>query len=383
MTTFLITITLFFLFSFNIYTNYYHYKFYAYNVLFNLVLSYFIFIHSNILYSLFFLYISNSSCYFATFFKSNHFCHPPNDKNHNFIANVSKSYVAILVSGIFFVAVAHGGATAFILPIKILLGINIIWTLTPQKYTKFKTEISPDLKSPVCGFNANISTNATLLSLMMPFALINFDENIYLNTSLLIMSTIAIVKTTASIGLFAQICGLVVFLFLYLGISFSSLVAIVLLGTVTLLVAIAITLKFKPKSRLFSISGRDNIYRFTKKWIMPRMHKYFGIGVGSLTYVFPATHHQMESQQLNQFRIGNYIWLHNDVLQFYIEGGIVGLILALLAYFYSVYLCIINSNYAGLCFLISYAINSLGNFPNHLVPDIVISIIMFCFISNF
>lgn len=385
MITFFITFLLLLLFSFNLYTNYYHYKFFLlYNYL-NLGLSYYIFDISNIFYALFFLYIASSSCYYSSFMRPKHFCHPSNGINYNFSTEVFKTYLTLIASGIFFLVVGHGGATTFILPMKILLAINIFLTLIPAKYTYFKTETmsGTEHKSPICGFNANISTNATLLSLMAPFAMINFSENIYVNSTLLFMCLIAIIKTTATVGLVAYISSLVVFIFFYFGFSPLVFISTASITLVSIMLAVFFIAKFKPNARLFSISGRDNIFRFTKKWITPRMNKYFGTGVGSFTYIFPATHAQMEGQGLNQFRIGNYIWLHNDVLQFYIEGGIVGILLALLAYFYSVYHCIVHANYAGLCFLISYAINSLGNFPNHLVPDIVVSIIMFCFIANF
>jgi len=372
-----ITGILLILFCFNIYTNYFHYKnFLLLNIL-NIVLSYFIFKESNIFFSLVMLYCLSSSCYHSTYLKPIHYAHPSGGLNTSLLINIAKSYLMLIFCSLFFITIP---VKEFLISIKILHVINILMTLIPAKYTFFKTETNETSKSPICGFDANISTNATLLSLMSCSYLIDFGQNIYFNSCVLMLTFLAILKTTASVGLISFTASIMIFILT--SSSASASIMVVAAAIICLMVAAIFRSKFKPGSRIFSISGRDNIFRFVNKWIKPRSNKYFGSGIGSFSYVFPATHQQISSQSLNQFKIANYIWLHSDVYQFYIEGGLIGFFLGSVAFLYAIYLCVLSNNYAGLCFLASYLLNSLGNFPNHLVPDIITIVVMFKFIAT-
>lgn len=371
------------LFGFNLYTNYFHYKHYLALVIFNIFISYLVYLKSNIPFAIFILYCLSNASHYILYTKPKHFAHPQGGVNHNLISVISKSYLTILICSIFFCWL---DVNNLILSLKTLHIINIVLTLIPAKYTYFKTEAG-ESKSAICGFGANVSTNATLLSLMSTTFLINFNQNIYLNIAVLSFTLIAILKTTASVGLISFLFSIIIF------ITSSStpmaLLFLVMAVIMTSITAIFIMPKIKPRSRLFSVSGRDNLFRFTNKWIRPRIenqlgsNKHFGMGIGSFGYVFPSTFQKMQEMSLNQFKIANYIWMHCDLYQFYLEGGLVGILLGSVAFLYAVYLCIINHNYAGLSFLGSYLLNSLGNFPNHLIPDIVTIVIMFNFICNY
>lgn len=367
------------LFGWNLWTNYFHHKFYLFYIFLNAILSYHLWVFYNPAYAVFAFYLLNNSSYFALNSKAKHFSHPQGGVNQSLLTVMNKSYITIIASCLLMIWVKFLDFEIIIQSMKIALGVNIVLTLLPKKWTMFKTECGH--KAPICGFGANISTNATLLSLMAPFAMINFNQNLELNLTLLIFTLIAILKTTATVGLVAILSSLSVFFILVFDLSTQSLIIAPIASLPILAIGAFLIKKFKPRTRLLSISGRDNIFRFTRKWIMPRMNKYFGIGVGSFQFVFPTTHKMVEEQSLNQYRIANYIWLHNDILQFFIEGGWVGLTLGVLTYAHIFIICIGNHNYAGVSFLVAYFVNSLGNFPNHLVPDLVTCLLMFCFIG--
>lgn len=337
----------------------------------NIFLSFMIYVESSFIFSLLFLYVSTGQCIISLLPVSRHFAHPSGGNNSTLSHAVLKSYVATLCIAVFFIFSGYISYDDLLLSLQILHCINIFWTLLPAKFTMARIQ-SENRKAAICGFGANISVNATTLSLMSPLFLFNFEANIKYNLIALALTLIAILKTHASCGFISFVISTWFYFFIYFDFSIHYLLTSVFLGYACLYLAYVIISAYRPTTSLFSISGRDKIFHFARKWIMPRINKWYGMGFGALAYVSPSTLTRLTQNKINQFKIGHYVWMHNDILQLYLEGGIIGLILFSSAYIYLLFVCITTKNYAGLTFLISYFLNSLMNFPNHLVPELMI-----------
>jgi hypothetical protein len=299
--------------------------------------------------------------------------------------------------------------------IKILLVINCIWTLLPEfilkKIATFKNESG--VKMPMRGLGANVSVNATLLSLMAPFALINFQSNLWLNLGIVLLTFSAIINTTAASGLISFIVSMwVFFLFEYSHLDhiYYPLLISGLIGG-SYCVYRFIKDRNKTSQHLFSLSGRSEIWDFSKSKVKSYGNKWLGIGIGAYSYIMPQmqkaeareyavkkvkeyvdscsfkpTQEQINAVAQKAAREGSttnghkYIWMHNDLLQFIIEGGYIGLILFVLAYISVIIVVLLSGNLAALTFIIAYSINSITNFPNHLADNSFLVIVMLKFL---
>jgi len=312
-----------------------------------------------------------------------------------------------------------------IIGVKIALAVNILWTLLPEKWFLLSNPVGKIM--PIRGMGANISTNCTLLSLMACFALINFQDAIFLNLSLLLCALIAIVKTRGGAGLGAFLASMCFFFWAYFG--FGVIVALTILSC-GIIAIIIVDMRyrgcFQSKENLkaytpfglaghvWNPSGRLEILEFANKYILPSASKWFGIGIGAFHYIMPTTQvghvkHELEAraraEQSRRVAIGKpmnkeqiiafieedkhkldsidqhkYIWAHNDIVQLYIEGGLVGVILCAALLISLLVFAIMSHNMAFIAFVIAFIVNCAANFPCHLAPDSILAIIMIRFL---
>lgn len=376
-----LSVVLLILFGFNIYTNYYHYKFILLSLIANMLIALKISIIYGIPYGLFYYFVIASMTWVALPPVSIHFAHPPRGNNSTLSHSVLKSYASVISLGIISIAFNSIKSIDLIYSLKILHVINVFLTFIPARFTKFKIQ-AQDYKAPICGFGANVSVNATLLSLMTPILFFDFDTHLKYNLIALALTFLAILKTKASAGLVSFLISTWCYFAMYYKFSGQYIASTVVASVIFSIIIYFIINKLKKNFTLCSISGRQDIFRFAQKWIMPNWNKYVGIGFGTLSFIYPSTLARLEKEKLNQFRIGSYIWIHNDIYQLWMEGGIIGLAIGTVCYVYAFYLAITTYNLAGIAFLISYFFNSLFNFPNHMVPDLIVIISFIKFITE-
>jgi len=205
------------------------------------------------------------------------------------------------------------------------------------------------------GFGANVSVNATLLSMLLPFAMTPLN---------IVLVLAAILTTKASIGLIA-FCGAV---FAYFFIKSANKGKFLLISSVVGTVSFVIFYLIYGAT-LWTATGRLPIWEFCLNFTWERQ-KWFGTGAGTFSHIMPV----LQSMKVFNEHPGEYfIYLHNDIIQLFFETGIIGVLLAIIA------VGSVVKKAWGNPMLIAYGtawlINSIGNFPNHLATTTLLTII--------
>lgn len=418
-----ITFVLFVLFSANIYTDYFHHKWYVLGFIAISILCAKI-ACDDIFLGIFMFYCMASSQYVGMFYANKHFAHPKTGLNPNLSTPVLKSHIAAISLCIVYLSLDLSNIASVFAAVKILLAINIVWTMLPARWFNVLTPKGKII--PIRGMGANISTNATLLSLMSIFVLYDFEKHIDINSILLVGTFIAILKTRAGAGLISFCASLAFFFWAKNG---FSLMWLAISGASFVIMAMIADLQYRScfksldhlkkwrfglKGHVWNPSGRGEILKFSNEHLATKGSRLFGIGMGAYQYIMPALQLEVSRRKVegavNRVRrervlAGNppseqeigtmigeeykklppidqhrYIWAHNDIVQFFIESGYVGTILLLFVIFTLIIAAIFSQNVVFATFLICFALNAAANFPCHLAPDSVLAIVMIRFL---
>lgn len=136
--------------------------------------------------------------------------------------------------------------------------------------------------------------------------------------------------------------------------------------------------KFIPVN-FFSDSGRKTIYKDSFEMMKVLSKKTFGMGSGSyscFSIVFGSNKIIQEKRTGRQML---FPWMHSDVLQFYIENGIVGSVLMIFFIFEILLKCYHVGNPTFFAFFSCFFVNAMFNFPVRLAPDCLI----ICFVLKY
>jgi len=365
-------------FSFNILCNYYHFKWDYLLFCFSLTLSYFFYEQSNIFVALFLFYCLCSSGYIGHVTHNFHFAHPKPGTGINSPLSVVGLKAFLALTSLIFLYTVATKEIVFCMTesIRYMCIIGGIWTLIPYKYLQFKNLLGS--KSGIRGFGANMSVDATLLSLMAPFLFINFEQHLIVNYCALGLIALALLKNRCASGTISFAVSTFTFFLFYTDFNLyyigSNLLALVG-GLIYLSVKTGGSSFFDLSSNSFiGLSGRDEIWLYLWKRIFPMTSKWFGTGIGSYQVIMPAVQARHPMKAFPKHR--KVVWAHNDILQLLCEGGIIGIVLMLVAYGSVAYMVISTGNLVAGVFIVSYSINSFANFAHHMAPDSFLMFLM-------
>lgn len=227
---------------------------------------------------------------------------------------------------------------------------------------------------PFYGLTGNTSLNATIISLLLPLC-IPFLKKFYAGEYyFFLISFIAIIQTKASLGLIALILSATTYLFL------NEKTLLKYFYTLFPIITGSIGYYFYSDS-LYSLSGRPDIWNSMWQYIKNEGNIFFGTGIGSGFYLIQKSilKYSVVKKELTP-------WGHNEILQVFFEGGLVGLLLCAASFIHFIVTTIKKQRIYLTAFGISYLINCAGNFPHRLAPDtflILIAIILAYKESNF
>ena len=240
-------------------------------------------------------------------------------------------------------------AIAYIMPINILWCGSVLW------YTK----IFLPLQNPMgihAGFDYNISVNATLMALMLPF-----NMNIF--TALATLFVVISCKT--SMGIVATIAAIAVYFFA----KSKNKIPIALISAILIGISLVLIPEYDPK--FFIPSCRLATWKAIVALVAREGRELFGFGMGTFSHIMPAVKILIPKiTPENQVML----WAHNDYLQYYFEAGLVGIVLAVPVLIETVY----KSWKRPIClsFVAAYLVSCVGNFPSHLASSSLLCIVM-------
>ncbi len=189
-----------------------------------------------------------------------------------------------------------------------------LFKLIPERFRKVTTV--GGVKHTLYGITGNFSTTATTLSIL--YAVVLTHDYPYYQKELCTISLIwSLYNNKATAGMLGALgsAGLFLLWKQYYG----------LLGGL-ILIAGFILVKYQKKLIGFGAdlgSGRIDIWKDSLALIRTKEQQWFGIGNGAYKFLMPFTTQQLRGQGNRRVTI----WAHNDLLQFYVESGRVGIIL--------------------------------------------------------
>jgi hypothetical protein len=211
-----------------------------------------------------------------------------------------------------------------------------------------RTDSHCELENSCHGLIGNSSMNVTVMISMLPFVFKHYwSWAKYLTLILVVVGTI-VSKTSIGVGTLAATA--VIYMVLYR--RWILLSAVPVLGFVGI----------KHLGATFLNSGnRFEMWEFfMRKWDVPANH-WFGLGFG--TFGIFSRHLQ---KAFNNRPKDQWVWMHNDWLQFPFELGIIGFVLAIAVYLASVYGFYRRGEKHDLAALVLFGTGMFFNYPLHI-----------------
>lgn len=203
------------------------------------------------------------------------------------------------------------------------------------------------------GLLGNASLNACFIATTMPLMMKYFNARICI--VIIAISSISILFCGSTMGILALLFMGVYSIYLSLGIKKAAIygsfmaVGLFMFGMAT------------SGAGFLSSSNRLYMWKFfmTRWYNMPWKFNLFGAGVGTFP-VFSSDWQQYFKVALPAW----WSWMHNDLLDLLFEGGVIGVVLALMAWFYLYLKSRQLSIYFHTSFM-TFSLISLGNHPFH------------------
>lgn len=336
----IIAVVLLFLFGFNHKANYYSPKWFVFALMAAGFLSYQVYTSSNWQFSILYFYILSSALFCSIFDFAN--------KRDLFIQLESGwTGLAIFSGGIIFCALDGNMIDKVFSLLPFLIIGNLIFKLIPRKYRMFLA--GDGTKVPFFGLGGNMSADSTLVSIMIAMILTR-EYPFYLKEISVVSAIVCFAINKASAGLFGFAAAILIYTFF--GLKFYAL------GCAELILGALIVLKYRHF--LLNDSGRIKIWVFINDYIISFMNPVVGIGSGAFKAVI-----QNKIEKHKDAQIGQHIWAHSDILQFYCENGLLGASLMMLFLVGVIWGASVNEWIIGSCIFI----NLVFNFPAHMAPD--------------
>ena len=207
-----------------------------------------------------------------------------------------------------------------------------------------------------------ISSNGSVSAASLVFTLPIFYQDKRWWWPTVLATTVVIVMSRSTTALSMLVAVIVLFILGKLTTKRTAL-------AVLLSFAIVAIFCYLHPGKFLALSGRGHIWWLTK--FLADQWGIFGSGIGTYYHDFSHRDWALSSGRYeNPFIV--HPWAHNDYLQMYYEGGIIGLILYLLAIVSVVFTAIRYKCKMALLGIASYMLYSFGLFPTHIGIDLVI-----------
>ena len=367
--------------NYNPKTNYAEPRFWLFLQIVGFVLSYFVAINFNISVGVMLLYLYSSSLYLGFFNLPTHQCtNYGNSLNYPFQFTALKTSIIILASmSVFLMDYKYVDMLLITTPYVTILAS--IWSLLPLKWLMYTPDHKRDKRRfPIYGFSLNSSVNATFISLLASCSFVKMNINdvqFYSTICGLILALSAIIRMRASSGLGSILASVFSYVLLNALFVHSIDFFVILLALLSISIPLGAIIHKRYGKSLFSLSRRDEIIKYSFKNLFSKDQLWFGNGIGTYRYMMPTKQTyrtyklKKDDGYLSQRKMA---WMHCDVLQFFIEGGVVGSALAL---FVVASICfVVPDKMEIIPFFLAYIVASLTNFTNHIASDTILLIAM-------
>ena len=314
-----------------------------------IMLCYQVYIIAGVPFALLLLYISSSANYYAMYPFQNHFTNNPAFKNIGLMREALKNLAAIILFIITFIWLDHTFINYFLKAAPFIVLFASFLMLLPPKIKVYNVN-GGNKTIATYGFCANPGTAAQLIALLSMVCLL--DVQIY-TLPILAIALVAIIKSKTSTGLGGMMAGLGVY-FLYSYPIVTIISSIIIIGLLILIN------KYHYYGRLFQATGRKIIWESSFKFLYGKNGKYSkltGIGCGTYAFSFPL-------MQLMNKQTELALWMHCDIAQFFLEGGIIGFLILLTTIICILPVIIMTPSLAA--FASCFFVMSLVNFPIHM-----------------
>ena len=304
--------------------------------------------HSNLYLALLFFYI--------LFFAIHHSIYDMHkDQNIYTQAESAKTGIVLFSFGIIFILITKEHISYIYASIPMILTLNTFYKIMPAWIVK-KIGHLKECGTPSIGYGigSNVSVDSTLMSILAAIMLTK-EYPYYIKEIALVCTCYNMYYNKATSGLL----GFILALFIW----FTFSLHVYWLSVVLILASTIILITFRKK--LLTDSGRFEIWNFAWTRLINRFNIVKGIGPGCFRVLMP--YHQVTEHMKTKTKekITYTEWMHCDVLQFIIESGLIGLVLAI-----AVLLSMIPNFTVNEWIIFSaIAINMVFNFPMHLAPD--------------
>jgi O-antigen ligase len=209
------------------------------------------------------------------------------------------------------------------------------------------------------GFAYNSSVTSTSLSLMLPMAfLLPVDVAIIFIS----IASICCLLFFGTNGIFATAIFLSIYLF-YL--TRKKLISIIPL--LPFAIGLIVSKSFS------SGSGRFEQWKDAIPYMMDNYNTIIGSGVGTFQFLYPV--HQIIN---NVYERGFFTFLHSDIIQVFLETGIIGIVLIIL----TVKSILNRKSFFAFSVVAVYVANSIFNFPFRMSFDVLTLIFYLGLIYN-
>jgi hypothetical protein len=363
-------------FAWNKYTDYFHQKSLCMRFLVIAILWWFLFQLVPVS-SFLIAYAMGSACYLSGNHFLDNFCTGKNGvTNYHYISGVSYEFINLLCLAILFLLFPNSLVSNFFDMIPLITIGGAITTFFPlMVYAKPVKK-----KIPMYGLGSNISINGALMSCM---AMASLACSIpYLGLVGYIAGASATFKAKGSSGIGGIILGSTIYWSYSYPIVVASVCGIILL-TLPLWWERSVDLFGDDEIKRYKIfgirlhpifysAGRIEVWKQAYNILYkPYAHKLFGIGNGAFKYAFPIL--QINARKCAPKSGDNcFIFIHNDVYQWWIEGGNVGALLLIASLGELFFLGYNDPFFMG--FIACLLVNSIAYFSFSMIPEKVLAI---------
>jgi hypothetical protein len=307
-----------------------------------------------------------------------HFTCEIGKKNHPCLTKVNDQIHDLLACVILFVFIPTDWYKLFLSGVPFLALLGAFKSFYPVQVDCLRMK----KRTKFYGFGGNPSINSTLFSFLAIASLYNWN---WLGLVGFIAATAACLKTGGSAGAGGLVFGILTILFIkFPVITLTSCIAL----------GVAFPLWWELSKRFFppyknvdvlgykvhpalGLSNRDHIFKFAYETVYKRYASWlFGVGFGVTAYAMPALQ-MLEKEKMLEKHKEVYPMLHSDLLQWFIDGGMVGVVLLLFAIIEAVFVGSVTGSPAFIGLIVCYLVNASANYPQKLAPENLIFIAMY------
>jgi len=353
-----------FFFAFNYGQNYFCPKWHFFVQSGIALLSYQVYLQSSPTLALALFYFMSSSAYYAVGVSTKH--KAKQKSNMTFNTCLFRSLVAVTFFCVLFLSLSDFIVDKILFSFPLVLFLSCVYRLLPRSWRVSTAHTGRVVESH--GFGGNRSVDNTFRSLLNIACLFVLKDYPIIFASLTLLNIVCIVLNRATAGFLALFAALSYWYGVHLG-HWWIIPAQAIFGF--------LVYRFYDRS-LLSDSQRKWLWRFGIEEVGAFRSSWLtGCGVGSMLNLLPSIQGTKkrfmgDRKPAKGSAASVALWLHNDALQLFLEGGIIGCLL--------VAALVTELIFAGhpvvTAYVICWGVNSIFNFPNHLADSVFINCIV-------